>query len=256
MLHTVAIIQARMGSTRLSGKIMLNILGKPVLWHVVNRVSRAKLIDELIVATTTKTKDDVIERFCKENNISIFRGQEKDVLDRYYQCAKKYNMENIVRITADCPLHDPQIIDLVIERYEGGNYDYITNADPPSYPDGIDVEVFSFLALEKAWNNAKLSSEREHVTPYIRKNKNLFRVSNVENETDLSEFRWTLDQEEDFRFIKTVYEKLSESKSDIFYMNDIVELIDKYPELLKINSNIVRNEGYQKSLKNDKVIDL
>jgi spore coat polysaccharide biosynthesis protein SpsF (cytidylyltransferase family) len=245
-----------MGATRLSGKVMLTILGKPVLWHVVNRVSRAKLIDELVVATTNRPKDDVIEKFCRENNTSIFRGQEKDVLDRYYQCAKKYNMENIVRITADCPLHDPQIIDLVIERYEEGDYDYISNGDPTSYPDGIDLEVFSFSALEKAWNNAKLSSEREHVTPYIRKNKNLFRVGNVQNETDLSEFRWTLDQEEDFRFIKAVYEKLSESKSDIFYMNDILELIDKCPELLRINSNIVRNEGYQRSLKNDKVIDL
>jgi spore coat polysaccharide biosynthesis protein SpsF len=245
-----------MGSTRLPGKVMLEILNKPVIWHVVSRVSKTQSIDRLIVATTTRSEDDVIETFCRENNISFFRGSNEDVLDRYYQCAKKFDMENIVRITADCPLHDPNVIDLVIKRYKSGNYDYISNTDPPSYPDGIDVEVFSLTALEKAWNNANLSSEREHVTPYIRKNKNLFRVENVQNETDLSELRWTLDQEEDFRFIQTVYIELSESKSDIFYINDILELINKCPELLKINSNILRNEGYLKSLKNDQVIDL
>lgn len=256
MLHTAAIIQARMGATRLPGKVMLDILGKPILWHVVDRVSRARLIDGLVVATTTKPEDDIVEKFCRENAISIFRGSEDDVLDRYYQCAKKYNMENIVRITADCPLHDPHIIDLIIEKYESGNYDYISNTDPPSYPDGIDVEVFSFLALENAWNNAKMSSEREHVTPYIRKNRTLFRVGNVQNETDLSELRWTLDQKEDFRFIQTVYKELNGLNNGLFYTNDILELINKRPELLKINSNIIRNEGYLKSLKNDKVTDL
>lgn len=230
---------------------MLNILGRPVIWHVINRVSKAKLIDGLVVATTINSKDDILEAFCKENNISVFRGSEKDVLDRYYQCAEKYNIKNIVRITADCPLHDPHIIDLVIQKYKNGSYDYISNTNPPSYPDGIDVEVFSFSALENAWNNAKLSSEREHVTPYIKKNINSFRVGNVQNEIDLSGLRWTLDQEEDFRFIQTVYKELNGSKNDIFYMHDILELIDRHPELIKVNSDIIRNEGYLKSLKND-----
>lgn len=256
MLHTAAVIQARMGATRLPGKVMLDILGKPVLWHVVDRVSKALLIDGLVVATTTKPEDDILEKFCRKNNISIFRGSEEDVLDRYYHCAKKYNMENIVRITADCPLHDPQVIDLVIEIYENGNYDYISNIDPPSYPDGIDVEVFSFSALENAWNNAKMSSEREHVTAYIRKNINLFRAGNVLNKIDFSGLRWTLDQEEDFKFIQTVYKELDGLNNGLFYMNDILELINRHPELLKTNSNIIRNEGYLNSLKKDKVTDL
>jgi spore coat polysaccharide biosynthesis protein SpsF (cytidylyltransferase family) len=256
MLRIDVVIQARMGATRLPGKVMLEVLGKPVIWRVISRVSKAQLIDGLVVATTTKSEDDVIETFCRKNDISFFRGSDEDVLDRYYQCAKKHDLENIVRITADCPLHDPHVIDLVIKKYKSGNYDYISNTDPPSYPDGIDVEIFSLYALEKAWTNATLSSEREHVTPYIRKNKNLFRVGNVQKETDLSELRWTLDQEEDFRFIQTVYEKLSGSKNDIFYIDDILELIDKFPELLNINSNLKRNEGYLKSLKNDMVIDL
>lgn len=255
-MHTAAVIQARMGSTRLPGKVMLEISGKPVLWHVVNRVSKSQLIDGVIVATTTDREDDVIEKFCNESHIPVFRGSEDDVLDRYYQCARKFNIENVVRITADCPLHDPSVIDLVIKRYREGNYDYVSNADPPTYPDGIDVEVFSFRALENAWKNASLVSEREHVTPYIRKHRDLFKISNVENKEDLSFHRWTLDQAEDFELIQRIYYQFEKSSTDIFYMKDILNLLNTMPELTNINSAIKRNEGYIKSINKDKVVKL
>lgn len=166
-----AIIQARMGSTRLPKKVMLNILEKPILWHVINRVSKASLIDKLIVATTTNNEDDAIVEFCKNNGILFFRGSENDVLDRYYQCAKEYNITDIARITADCPLHDPNVIDMIIKEYMGNDYDYVSNSIEYTFPDGLDVEIFSFDALKIAWENAKLVSEREHVTPYMRKCK-------------------------------------------------------------------------------------
>lgn len=255
-MHTAAVIQARMGSTRLSGKVMLEISGKPVLWHVINRVSKSKLIDGLVVATTANREDDTIEKFCNQISVTVFRGSEDDVLDRYYQCARKLNIENIVRITADCPLHDPAVIDLVIERYRQGNYDYVSNIDPPTYPDGIDVEVFSFRALDSAWRNASLVSEREHVTPYIRKHGDLFKISNVKNNEDLSSYRWTLDQAEDFEFIQKIYKKFDESNIDEFYTQDIIGLLEKNPELTGINSAIARNEGYAKSVNKDKVVKI
>jgi len=243
-----------MGSTRLSGKVMLEISGKTVLWHVINRVSKSELIDGLVVATTANHEDDTIEKFCNQNHITVFRGSEDDVLDRYYQCARKLNIENIVRITADCPLHDPAIIDLVIERYRQGNYDYVSNIDPPTYPDGIDVEVFSFRTLDIAWRNASFVSEREHVTPYIRKHRDLFKISNVTNNEDLSSYRWTLDQAEDFEFIQKIYKKFNESNTDEFYTQDIIGLLEKDPDLTSINSAITRNEGYAKSINEDKVV--
>lgn len=255
-MHTAAVIQARTGSTRLSGKVMLEISGKPVLWHVINRVSKSQLIDALVVATTTSREDDKIEEFCNQISIPIFRGSEDDVLDRYYQCTRKFNVENIVRITADCPLHDPSVIDLVIKKYRTGYYDYVSNIDPPTYPDGVDVEVFSSDALEKAWRNASLVSEREHVTPYIKKHKDLFKIGNVENKEDLSSYRWTLDQAEDFEFIQKIYGKFKESNTDEFYTQDIIGLLEKNPELKGINSAIQRNEGYMRSVNEDKVIKL
>ena len=242
-----AIIQARMGSTRLPEKVMLNILGKPVLWHVVNRVSKARLIDGLIVATTINSEDDIIVEFCKSNNILVFRGSENDVLDRYYQCAKKYNIKDIVRITADCPLHDSNVIDVVIREYLRGNYDYACNTIEYSFPDGFDVEVFSFIALENAWKNAKLTSEREHVTPYIRKNEK-FRKKNVFSNKKYPLYRCSLDHPEDYEFIKRIYEGIG---IEMFYIDDVINYLREHQELLKINQHIKMNEGYLKSLRED-----
>ena len=244
-----AIIQARMGSTRLPKKVMLNILEKPVLWHVVNRVSKARLIDGLIVATTVNSEDDVIIEFCESKGVLVFRGSENDVLDRYYQCAKKYNVKDIVRITADCPLHDPNVIDLVIKEYLKDGYDYVTNTFEYTFPEGFDVEVFSFEALENAWKNAKLPSEREHVTSYIR-NKEKFKKKNVYSNKKYPIYRGSLDHSEDYEFIKRIYEGIGR---EMFYIDDVVNYIKKHPELLKINQHIKINEGHLKSLKEDEM---
>jgi len=243
-----AIVQARVSSTRLPGKIMKLLLDKPVLWHVVNRASKARFIREVIVATTTEPEDDVIEDFCKRNKISVFRGSEDDVLDRYYQCAKRYNIRNVVRITADCPLHDPKVIDLVVGEYLKGSCDYVSNIIKYTFPDGFDVEVFSFSALKSAWKNAKLPSEREHVTPYIRNNAE-FEKKNVYSSKQYPIYRLTLDHPEDYQFIKKIYEGIGK---ELFYIDDIIEFLEANPELLKINQHFTMNEGYLNSLQDDK----
>jgi len=247
MSDVVAIIQARMGSTRLQGKVMLDIMGKPVLWHVVNRVSKARLINKLIVATTVNSEDDIIMKFCNNNDTSVFRGAEEDVLDRYYNCAKKYELKNIVRITADCPLHDPNIIDTVINEYLKGNYDYVSNTLEYTFPDGFDVEVFSFNALADAWKNAKLPSEREHVTPYIKNNKK-FRKKNVFSNEEYPVYRCSLDHIEDYEFTKKIYEGIGR---EMFYIDDVMNYVRRHPEISKINQHIRINEGYLKSLAKD-----
>jgi spore coat polysaccharide biosynthesis protein SpsF (cytidylyltransferase family)/RimJ/RimL family protein N-acetyltransferase len=244
----IAIIQARMSSTRLPGKTLKPLLGKPVLWHVVNRVSRAKLIDFVAVATTTNNSDDTLAEFCNGNNIACFRGSENDVLDRYYQCAKKYNATDIVRITADCPLHDPNIIDAVIREYSAGNYDYVNNEAGINLPDGTDTEVFKFDALKSAWENAELISEREHVTPYIKK-CNKFNQKTVRLEKLYPPYRLTIDNPEDYEFITKIYDGIGR---DLFYLDEIVEYLKKNPKLLQINQHIIMNEGYLKSLEEDK----
>lgn len=242
-----AIIQARMGSTRLPRKVMLNILGKTVLWHVANRVSQARSIDELIIATTIDVEDDAVAEFCRVNDILVFRGSENDVLDRYYQCAKEYDIKDIVRITSDCPLHDPNVIDIVVDEYLIGDYDYVSNTIEYTFLDGLDVEVFSFDALEEAWKNAKLPSEREHVTPYIRKNEG-FTKKNVSSSKKYPPYRLTLDYQEDYEFIKKIYEGIGK---EMFYLDDIAKFLEKNPELLRINQHIEMNEGYTASLKAD-----
>ena len=246
-MNTIAIIQARMGSSRLPGKVMRTLLGKPVLWHVINRVSKAKLIDDLIVATTSKHEDDVIEQFCKDNDILFFRGAENDVLDRFYQCARKYNIKHIVRLTADCPLHDPTVIDLIVNKYQEGDYDYVSNTIEYSFPDGLDVEIFSFSALNESWENAKLPSEREHVTPYIKKNEN-FKKENVYSKKKYSLYRLTLDYPEDYQFIKKIYEGIGK---DLFYLDTIDIFLKNNQVLLEINQNFKFNEGYARSLQED-----
>jgi glutamate-1-semialdehyde 2,1-aminomutase/spore coat polysaccharide biosynthesis protein SpsF len=247
-----AIIQARMGSTRLPNKAMLKLAGQSVLWHVINRVKKSKLIDDIIVATTTNKNDNAIAEFAKSENINLFRGSESDVLDRYYQSAKKYDAEIIARITADCPLIDPRVIDKVISFFLKGNFDYASNTVSPTYPDGLDAEVFTFDALKRAWGEAKTTVEREHVTSYLWNNPDKFRISNVTSAVDLSAMRWTLDEPRDWLFVKKIYSHLYNVKG-IFYMKDILDLLRRKPSLQKINMGIQRNEGYFNSLKEDKM---
>jgi len=254
-MNTVAIIQARISSTRLPGKVLKKIEGKTILEHVINRVRAAKKLDEVIVATTVKKKDLEIVKLCANLGVSVFCGSEDDVLDRYYQTARLFKAEHIVRITSDCPLIDPMVIDKVIELYFKKNADYATNGMPETFPDGLDTEVFSFKTLKRAWENAKLSSEREHVTPYIRNNPNIFKIVNLKCNVDLKDKRWTIDEPEDFSFVKIIYKNLY-PKDSLFGMETILNYLRENPEIEKINKEIIRNEGYLKSLKEDKIISL
>ena len=246
----LAIIQARMGSTRLPGKVLMNLEDKTVIEHVVDRVCKSKLINKIVVATSIDSNNLPMVKLCAEKNISIFIGSEDDVLDRFYQTAKLFNPDHIVRITADCPMMDPNIIDLTIERHFSSKADYTSNTITETFPDGEDVEIFTFNSLKRAWNEAKLSSEREHVTPYIR-NNDLFKIESISNKENFSSKRWTLDNREDFEFMKVVFRNLY-CINNYFGMDMIVDFLKKNPDIEKINNHIFRNEGYKKSLNEDK----
>ncbi len=246
-----AIVQVRMGSTRLREKVLLDIQGKPLLKHVIERIKASRLINQIIIATTENEKDKAIIVFSEAHGIPWYVGSEDDVLDRLYQAAKKYGVETIVRITPDDPFKDPEVIDKVIGHFlaSEGKTDYVSNTIRPTYPEGLDVEVFSFQALERAWREAKKPSEREHVTPYIWNHPELFQLANVENEEDLSHLRWTLDTAEDLRFTREVYTRLYHGQ--IFLMSEVLALLKKEPQLTQINSTTPRSAGYLKSLEKE-----
>ena len=245
-MKLVAIIQARMGSTRLPGKVMKEILGKSVILWDLDRISPSKLIDEIVVAIPYGKENDVIVDTIKEYNDQIIttRGSEDDVLDRYYQAAVQSNADVVVRITSDCPLIDPFVIDNIIEHFLDEDCDYCSNSLIRTYPRGLDVEVFSFKALEDAWNETKKDYEREHVTPYIIENPDKFKLLNVANDIDLSHLRWTLDTKEDFEFIDAVYKRIY-PKKQLFAMDDVLELLGREPELIEINKHIEQKQVYQ-----------
>lgn len=251
-MKTVAIIQARMASTRLPGKIMADVAGTPLLGHVVRRARQARSLDLTAVATSDQPADDVVARYCAETRVPCFRGNEADVLDRYYQAASRFRADVVVRLTADCPLLDPAVIDRVIGVFRTRDYDYVSNTLEPTYPDGLDTEVFRREALERAWREARLKSEREHVTPYIWKQPALFRLTNVRHEPPIGGRRWTVDEPEDLEFVRQVYMHLGPEPS--FGMRDVLLLLDEQPKLRSINARIGRNEGYTKSLREEGVM--
>ena len=242
-----------MAATRLPDKVLIKILDKTILAYVVERVKKSDLIEDAVVATTTNPRDAKIVDAMNDSGIKTYRGSENDVLDRYYQAARHFNAEHVTRITADCPLIDPRVIDSVIGRYHETGADYCSNTIEETFPDGQDIEVFSFGTLHEAWKNASLSSEREHVTPYIRKHCEKFKLESVKNAIDLSCKRWTLDEERDLFLIKAVLENLYLKNSD-FSMADVLEFLKANPEIEGVNKDITRNEGYLKSLKNDKIV--
>ncbi|MBN1280620.1 MAG: glycosyltransferase family protein [Candidatus Thermoplasmatota archaeon] len=251
MTRIVAIIQARVDSTRLPNKALIPLEGQPLLLHVLQRVQHAKLLNGVVLATTTRPVDTPLVHLANDHHIPVFRGDCNDVLDRYYRAATEHHADVIVRITGDCPLIDPQIIDTVIRVFLQKSIDYVTNTLEPTYPDGLDVEVFSYTALTKAWKEARRTSEREHVTAYIRNHPEEFTLHDVKHTVDLSHLRWTVDQHEDLMFIKEIYKRLYD-KQKIFYMNDILTLLQQHPEIQQINTGIQRNEGYLRSLNEDK----
>lgn len=256
----VAILQARMRSRRLPGKMLADVAGHPLLWHVINRAQASRSIGKVVVATTDLEFDDPIVDFCKAHHIPYFRGSEIDVLDRFYQTARHMQARTIVRITGDCPLVDPDIIDLIVERFNKSNADYASNAGwineagefyGRTFPDGLDVEVLSFEALERTWHEAKLPSDREHVLTYIYKNPSLFRIKQVTQDMDMSSMRWTVDEPVDLQFIQRIFGHLY-SPERHFATSEVLELLQRDPQLRSLNEGFTVNEGYRDSIQKDR----
>lgn len=241
----LAILQARVSSIRLPGKVLMPILGVPMILLEIERIRRSKSIDKLIVATSVHRSDDSLANLCREHSINCFRGKLEDVLDRFYQAALQYGPEHVVRLTGDCPLIDPSVIDQVISFYMKNNYDYAGNAIEQTFPDGLDVEVLRFSCLKQVWEEAVLPSEREHVTPFIHKNPELFSIGHYRNSIDLSNLRWTVDEPLDFELITKIYESIYPDNPR-FSMQDILCFLEKEPELKHYNTVFLRNEGYQR----------
>jgi len=239
-----------MASSRLPGKVMKKVLGRPLLSYLVERLQSSTRIRNIILATTVNSEDDAVATFGQEVGLHVFRGSEHNVLNRFYSAAKTFDAQHIIRITADCPLIDPDLIDELIGYYFDKKFDYVSNCTNPTLPDGLDAEVFSFMALEDAHENAVLSSHLEHVTPYIHSHPDRFNIGNWYYYKDFSHLRWTVDEPEDFEFVRQVIEALYPACKD-FRTEDILDLLYKKPELARINAHIARNEGLIKSLEED-----
>ena len=250
-MKVLAIVQARCSSSRLSGKVIKELAGKPMIVHELERLSRSKMIDKIVLATSTGVSDDPLEHILADTDIEVFRGNLDDVLDRYYQCANQYQPEYVVRITGDCPVIDWRLVDKVIEKHIAKGNDYTRLND--DFPDGLDTEIMNFSALEDAWKNAKLLSEREHVTLYLKNHKENYRFGEVACEKQLGHMRWTVDEPQDFVFVEKIFGELYVDNPD-FSMDDILVMLRDKPELMDINSGIQRNAGLAKSLANDKEI--
>ncbi|MFJ8234649.1 cytidylyltransferase domain-containing protein [Ureibacillus sp. NPDC094379] len=238
-MKVAAIIQARMGSTRLPGKILKNINGKTLLEYQLERVKRTKNIDQIIVATTIKENEQPIIELCEKIGIDYYRGSEDDVLSRYYETAKHYHVDVIVRLTSDCPLIDPKVIDKVVHCYlhNHSTFNYVSNTLERTYPRGLDTEVFSFEALTKAYHEAVLPRDREHVTAYFYSNPSLFKLLNVRNDQNFERYRWTVDTEEDFKLIKLIIRELYKF-NELFSLEDVIKLLKIHPEWNEINAHI------------------
>lgn len=249
--NTVAIIQARVGSRRLPGKVLAPIVGRSMLERVVERVEAATRVVRTVVATSDDPRDDAVEAICRRRGFACFRGSESDVLGRYVGAAKRFAADPILRITADCPLIDPQVIDRVVDAFAGKDLDYVSNINPPSFPHGLDTEILSAEALARADREARWQSEREHVTLYIRQHPDRFRTFNVAHTPDLSGRRWVVDEATDLEFVRAVYERMGDRS---FGMADVLALLSSEPELALINAGIARDEGLKKSLAEDQLV--
>jgi len=247
-LKVGAIIQARTGSSRLPNKVFAEILGKPLLWHIYNRITYSKLIDTIIIATTDKKEDDLIDDWAKENKTLIYRGSENDVLSRFYNAALENDLDVIVRVTADDPFKDPVLIDNAIEELVNIKLNFVYNNYPPTFPEGLDIEIFDFNSLKTAASKSISSFEREHVTQYFFKNLEKFRHLNITSEENNSLLRWTVDTSSDLKMAQVIYEKLFK-ENQIFLYQDILNLLKKEPQIATINSNIERSDMYKNLLK-------
>ncbi len=243
----LTLIQARSTSSRLPGKVFEPILGQPMLARQIERVRRAQACSDLVVVTSTDLSDQAIVNFCHELALTCFLGSLDDVLDRFYQAALPYRPAHIIRLTGDCPLTDPALIDSVVDFHLKGGFDYTSNCLHPTFPDGLDVEICSFKTLQAAWQEAKLAWQREHVTPFIHQQPERFKLGSLQSPVDHSSLRWTVDEPEDMQLIKQIYEALYPT-NHAFTTGDILAYLDRKPELKTINTCHVRNEGLALSI--------
>ena len=248
----LAVMQARCSSNRLPRKVLKLLLGRPMILYEMERLAKSR-VDKSVLATSTETSDDKLASVVSEAGWDVYRGNLDDVLDRYYQCAKVYRPDHVLRVTGDCPFLDWQIIDKVIDRHLAEGNDYTSNTLEYKYPDGLDAEIMTFSALEQAWHEARLASEREHVTLYLKNHPEKIKQGSVVCEQDLSRMRWTVDEPEDFEFARLVYEHF-EKVQPFFLMEDVLGLLHEQPNLMKINQGFIRNEGLLKSLREDHVV--
>ncbi len=238
-MTVLAIIQARMGSTRLPGKILKKVNGKALLAYQLERVSQSKCIDKIVIATTINQKDEPIVEFCEQYGVDYYRGPENDVLARYYEAAEQFEGDIIVRLTSDCPIIDPIVMDETICYYidHASEFDYVSNTIERMYPRGLDTEVFSSEALEKSYKEAMLERDREHVTAYMYTNPQIFRIGSISNPQDLGNHRWTVDTVEDFQLVELILSNLY-SENELFNMRDVIDLLDNHPDWVQLNSHI------------------
>jgi spore coat polysaccharide biosynthesis protein SpsF len=250
----VAIIQARMGSSRLPGKILLPIQGRPVIGHIHDRLNRVGSIDEVVIATSNEIQDDQVAHYCENENLSCFRGNEIDVLDRFYHAAINFEAQIVIRVTGDCPLLDPLTINKLIDMYRLGNFDHCgvaagagvaNDTSIQRYPDGLDAEIFGIEILREAWVNSTSKQHREHVTPFIWQQEERYSLGKLECESgDFSAYRWTLDNAEDFQLIKKIYDELY-PRNPFFGMQDVLLLLKAHPEWSNENKHLIGSEGYE-----------
>ena len=246
-MKVVAIVQARMNSTRLPGKVLADICGQPLLKRLIDRVSVTPGVERVVVATTIESADDILADWCSEHGLPCYRGSVDDVLDRFWQCAQLHPAEFIVRVTADDPLKDPEIIAQALELCASApEIDYASNTLQPTYPEGLDVEVVRFRALKRAAREAKLPSEREHVMPYIWKHPELFVLRDFGMQRDLSDWRWTVDKPADLEFVRRIFARFADQP--LVGYRSVIAWLDERPDLLMINAGTIRHEGYFKTL--------
>lgn len=246
----VGILQARTSSRRLPGKVVKAILGRPMLERQLERVARAQRLDALVVATSTEAGDDAIAVLCAKLGVDCFRGSLEDVLDRFYRAARQVRADTVVRLTGDCPLADPGLIDSLIDLHLASENDYTSNTLKRSYPDGLDAEVMRMSCLEAAWRDASLLSEREHVTPFIYRHPERFQLGNMAQARDLSQMRWVVDDLDDFDFVTCIYEALYPLNPS-FRTEDVLALLESRPDIAAKMGRAKLNEGYDLSLSAD-----
>ena len=237
-MNTLAIIQARMGSGRLPGKVLMDLAGESVLARVVRRLGRSREIDRIVVATTSATADDPIAQTCESLRVACFRGAEHDVLDRFYHAAHANAADVVVRVTSDCPLIDATVVDETIQLFRDQGADYASNVFPRTYPRGLDTEVFTLAALDRAWSDAPEPHQREHVTAFFYENPHKFRQASMTGVADFSRYRWTLDTPDDLELLRTIYSRFN--GRDDFSWQEVIHLMEHEPELADLNSEVLQ----------------